>query len=133
MGQICTHPWNSVTKTLTKIKEPLTKALIQLIFKGEQIKKDIKLDDYPEVGLVADVTFQTRTRPKMMFKEAQFYFSGKHHSYGLKTEVAYLPNGLAAFVSDCYGGSVHEINCKSALPSSFEKEYDFSGKMNSLR
>lgn len=91
----------------------MEKALIQLIFKGEQIKKDIKREDYPEVGLVVDVTFQTRTRPKMMFKEAQFYFYGMYHSYGLKTEVAHLPNGLAAFVRDCYGGSVHDFEITS--------------------
>ena len=101
---------NSIHKTLEKIKEPLTEALLVLMFKSEQVKKDIQFDDYPEIGLVVDVTFQTRTRPKMLFREAQYYFSGKHHAYGFKTEVAHhLPNGLVVFVSDLYGGSVHDF------------------------
>ncbi len=45
----------------------------------------------------------------MLFKEAQYYFSGKHHCYGFKTEVAHLPNGTAAFVSNMYAGSVHDF------------------------
>lgn len=100
---------NCIHKTIQKIKGPLKEALIVVVTKSEQIKKGIKFDDYPEVGLVIDVTFQTRTRPKMLFKEAQYYFSGKHSSYGYKTEVAHLPNGLAVFVSDFYAGSVHDF------------------------
>ena len=67
------------------------------------------MEDYPEVALVVDVTFQMRTRPKMLFRDAQYYFSGKHHAYGYKTEVAHLPNGLAVFVGDTYAGSVHDF------------------------
>lgn len=37
------------------------------------------------------------------------FFSGKHYVYCLKTEVAVLPNGLCAFVSDCYPGSKHDF------------------------
>jgi len=99
----------SIEKALKKIEKDLTSELIKPMFKDEQVIKEIILKDYPEVGLVVDSTFQTRTRPNMLFKEAQYYFSGKHHSYGYKTEVAHLPNGLAAFVSDVYAGSVHDF------------------------
>jgi hypothetical protein len=99
----------AINRTLEKIVELLTNELIQIVYKDEQVKKNIGLEDYPEVGLVVDVTFQMRTRPKMLFKEAQYYFSGKHHAYGYKTEVAHLPNGLAIFISDTYAGSVHDF------------------------
>ena len=100
----------SINKTLERIKEPFLEELIKPIYyKDEQVKKGIVLSEYPEVGLIADVTFQTRTRPKMLFKEAQYYFSGKHSAYGYKTEIAHLPNGLAVFVSDTYAGSVHDF------------------------
>jgi len=85
----------SINNTLEKIVEPLCNELIQIVYKDEQVKKNIGLEDYPEVGLVVDVTFQTRTRPELSFKKAQYYFSGKHYAYGYKTEVAHLPNGLA--------------------------------------
>jgi hypothetical protein len=84
--------------------ELLQTELIKPMFKDEQVK-EIILKDFPEVALVTDVTFQTRTRPKMLFREAQYYFSGKHKCYGLKTEISHLPNGLAAFVSNTYAGS----------------------------
>ena len=99
----------SINKTLERIKEPLLEALVKPIYKDEQVKNGIVLAEYPEVGLVADVTFQTRTRPKMLFKEAQYYFSGKHSAYGYKTEIAHLPNGLAVFISDTYAGSIHDF------------------------
>jgi hypothetical protein len=99
----------AITKTLEKIVELLTKELMKIIYKDEQLKKNIQLEDYPEVGLVVDVTFQQRSRPKMLFNEAQYYFSGKHGAYGFKTEVAHLPNGLAIFISDTYAGSVHDF------------------------
>ena len=65
---------NIVDKTLKTILEPLQKELIKPMFKDEQVKKEIILKDFPEVALVTDVTFQTRTRPKMLFREAQYYF-----------------------------------------------------------
>ena len=101
---------SAINRTLEKIVEPLTSELIQIVYKDEQVKKNIQLEDYPEVGLVVDVTFQMRTRPKMLFRDAQYYFSGKHHAYGYKTEVAHLPNGLAVFISDTYAGSVHDFS-----------------------
>ena len=100
----------TINRTLEKIKEPLMEALIKPIFKDEQNKKGIKLDDYPEVGLIVDVTFQSRTRPKMLFKEAQYYYSRKHSSYGYKTETGHLPNGILVFVGDTYAGSVHDFS-----------------------
>jgi hypothetical protein len=100
----------SINNTLEKMVEPLSNELIQIVYKDEQMKKIIQLEVYPEVGLVVDVTFQVRTRPKMLFKEAQYYFSGKHHTYGDKTEVAHLPNRLAVFVSDTYAGFVLDFS-----------------------
>lgn len=100
---------SSINKTLKQTVKPLVEELVKPLFKNEQVNNEIGLKDYPEVGLIVDVTFQTRTRPKMLFKEAQFYFSGKHHSYGLKTETAHLPNGQVAFISETYGGSVHDF------------------------
>lgn len=95
---------NAITKTLKKIVDPLADELTIPIYKDEQIKKGIKFDEYPEVGLVVDVTFQNRTRPKMLYNEAKYYFSGKHCAYGYKTEVAHLPDGKAVLISDLYGG-----------------------------
>lgn len=104
-----TTAYSAVKRTLERILEPLCNALIRTMFHDEQLKRNIKFDDFPEVALVVDVTFQTRTRPKMLFKDAQFYYSGKHDAYGYKTEVAHLPNGQAVFVSKTYGGSVHDF------------------------
>jgi hypothetical protein len=100
---------NAIHRTLAKIEEPLCDTLIEPMFKGEQVAKGIKFDEYPEVALINDVTFQHRSRPKMLFRDAMYYFSGKHHAYGFKTEVGHAPNGLAMFVSDVYAGSVHDF------------------------
>ena len=99
----------AINRTLEKIVELLTNELIQIVYKDEQVKKNIGLEDYPEVGLVVDVTFQMRIKPKMLFKEAQYYFSGKHHAYGYKTKVAHLFNSFAVFISDTYVGFVHDF------------------------
>ena len=46
----------------------------------------------------------------MLFNEAQYYFSGKHHAYSYKTEIGHTSNGSAMFVSDVYAGSVHDFS-----------------------
>ena len=51
----------AINRMLEKIVELLTNELIQIVYKDEQVKKNIGLEDYPEVGLVVDVTFQMRT------------------------------------------------------------------------
>ena len=116
----------AINRTLEKIVDLLTNELIQIVYKDEQVK-NIGLEDYPEVGLVVDVTFQMRTRPKMLFKEAQYYFSGKHHAYGYKTEVAHLPNGLAVFISDTYAGSVHDFTIFKDNMEIYEKFLEKKG------
>ena len=119
---------NAITKTLKKIVDPLTDELIILIYKDEQNKKGIKFEEYPEVALVVDVTFQNRTRPKMLYNEAKYYFSGKHCAYGYKTEVAHLPDGKAVLISDLYGGSVHDF---SIFKDNVEIYKDFLSKKSS--
>lgn len=100
---------NSVTSTLKKIKNPLMDALVTPLFKDEQEKKNYRSPDFPEVALVIDVTFQARSRPTMLFKDAMVYFSGKHSTYGYKTEIGHAPNGLAMLVSNTNPGSIHDF------------------------
>jgi hypothetical protein len=100
---------NSVHKTLDKMHAPFMEALVEPLFKSDQVKLGIEFVDYPEVALINDVTFQTRSRPHMLFSDARYYFSGKHHAYGFKTEVGHAPNGLAMFVGDTHAGSVHDF------------------------
>jgi hypothetical protein len=48
---------------------------------------------YPQVALIVDCTFQMSNRVGAGFEERKAYFSGKHHQYGIKRELAHLPNG----------------------------------------
>lgn len=64
---------------------------------------------FPEAKYATDVIFQHSNRPCGNVKENRHYFSGKHHLYGLKTEVSVLPNGIAIGCSKVYPGSVADI------------------------
>lgn len=101
---------NTIANTLQKIKEPLLAALVKPIFKDEQTKKNYVCSNFAEAILIVDVTFQTRTRPTMLYREAQVYFCGKHKAYGYKTEIAHAPNGLAMFVGASKPGSIHDFS-----------------------
>jgi hypothetical protein len=74
--------------------------------------------DFPHVALVVDCTFQASNRIGSNFEEQKLYFSGKHFQYGLKRELAHLPNGVSvyliyvgsvAFVSKPHPGARHDF------------------------
>lgn len=65
--------------------------------------------NYPYCRYAVDVTFQQSNRPSGTMEEGKLYYSGKHKLYGLKVEVAVLPNGMACWASKHYGGSVADI------------------------
>lgn len=99
---------NTVMRTLQLIHEPLVNAYIPIWSKKAQLDRKINFKYFPEAALVIDVTFQPAYRPKTRFHEARRYFSGKHHQYGVKTEVAHAPDGRAMFVGKHEPGSVHD-------------------------
>lgn len=68
-----------------------------------------RFSNFPEALYAVDVTFQQSFRPSGSIQEGKLYFSGKHKLYGLKVEVAVLPNGLAISCSPHYPGSVSDF------------------------
>src|SRR5690606_12954654 len=51
----------------------------------------------------------TCNRPKGVFEDSKQYFSGKHWSYGVKTESAHYPNGQVVAISRHHPGSVSDF------------------------
>lgn len=99
---------NLIKPTLQKIAEPLSEQFIKIISKEEQNKQKIKFANFSEANSVSDVTFQPI--PKQSdFKFGKVYFSGKHHSYGVKVETCNAPNGLLMMHCKHYPGSVHDF------------------------
>jgi len=91
-----------VIETVWEFVKPVSK-------RYQDEKKKISFEQYPEVALIIDVTFQPCYRPTGRFYEARYYWSHKHYQYGIKTEVGTSPNGCAMFVSKHYPGSVHDF------------------------
>lgn len=90
--------------------------------------KEILFQNFSEERYATDVIFQISNRPCGNVREIKYYFSGKHHLYGLKTEVSVLPNG---FTISCRGhspGSVADITIfrKLVLWHRFSTEKDES-------
>lgn len=103
-----------VKKVLFLVREPL----LEQYFPKEVSMIDLRQDgnqfrNFPEAKFVADVTFQPCYRPKAKFEESKFYFSGKHHRYGLKVHSLHLPNGICVYKSNHEGGSVHDFSILS--------------------
>jgi hypothetical protein len=61
------------------------------------------------VALVIDTTFQPILVPCAEFLAKRAYFSGKHSQYGIKRELAHLPNGQCIFISKMHPGAVHDF------------------------
>ena len=78
----------------------------------------IRCEDFPEVALIVDSTFQPSNRPGLNFSDAKVFFSGKHGAYGIKKETAHLPDGRLVMVFPHVPGSVHDITLfRSHLPT----------------
>lgn len=79
--------------------------------------------NFPKAVGVIDVTFQQINRPLSSFDEAKVYFSGKHHQYGIKTQVVHDLNGVACFASISFPGSVHDFQIYKETVPSFRSHY----------
>jgi hypothetical protein len=60
-------------------------------------------------GLVVDATVQERDKPMVGFEQAKTYFSGKHHMYGLKSQVVTRRDGTAVHVMSGVPGARHDM------------------------
>jgi DDE superfamily endonuclease len=98
-----------------------------LIFSG------ISCQQFPQVALIVDCSFQISNRAGASFEERKLYFSGKHHQYGIKRELAHMPNGkirhfilgMVAFVSEPHPGAKHDF---SVFQESIAKYQEFLEK-----
>ena len=94
---------DTVQRVLMAIHDPLFNALVRPLGKAAQVAEGkiginsigIAFPDFPQVALVVDCTFQTSNRMRSNFNERKLFFSGKHFQYGIKRELAHLPNGMS--------------------------------------
>ncbi|OMJ08100.1 hypothetical protein AYI70_g11763 [Smittium culicis] len=49
------------------------------------------------------------------------FYSGKHHRYCIKREVAVIPDGRCAFVSIIHEGSVHDMTVSSTIYRTYKE------------
>ena len=61
---------------------------------------------HPSAFYALNVHFQQTNKPTENHAKSELFFSGKHHLYGVKAEVAVNPVGLAMHVSGTAKGSV---------------------------
>ena len=67
-------------------------------------------ESVPYALYATDVIFQMTEKPDGAFNESKVFFSGKHHLYGVKTEVSVNPSGLAIQASTRFPGSTADID-----------------------
>ncbi|RHY20761.1 hypothetical protein DYB32_009959 [Aphanomyces invadans] len=101
-----------MTRFLTKVSDHVydlfvadevsIRAMTHLVATGKTFQ------NYPAALYAVDATFQQSNRPLGSHNEALYAFSGKHHLYGKKVEVAVSPSGFALHVSQHVPGSVHD-------------------------
>lgn len=100
----------TIISTANSIHDTLINEFVIPIKKHEQLNKNIILTKNPSVALIVDATVFPIQKPAMSFISAKAFYSEKHGFYCLKREVAVLPNGMAAFFSQCVPGAVHDFN-----------------------
>jgi hypothetical protein len=66
-------------------------------------------ETFSDYGLIVDATVHKRGRPAGEFAEVKLFFSGKHHIYCLKSQVATNQEGIAIHVVARVPGSVHDV------------------------
>jgi hypothetical protein len=121
--------WNMKTSTFeTLIKRtlrlsvtPLRERLMPRKTMKQLRQEQIAFPNHTDVLLAIDVRFQSCNRPKGLFEESRHYFSGKHWSYGIKTESAHYPNGQVAFISSHHPGSVSDFTIFTQNASSYRE------------
>lgn len=72
-------------------------------------EKNILFKYYFEARYATNLIFQQSNRPCENVRENRLYYSGKHHLYGLKTEISVPPNGIAIGSSNTYPGLMADI------------------------
>jgi hypothetical protein len=95
--------------TIEQVSEVLQQRFISEISRFEQHLRGIGFQNFPDCISVIDVCFQPIYRPKVSFQEQTVYYSGKHHSHGVKVECTHAANGVLIRYSDVYPGSYHDF------------------------
>lgn len=116
-GQKASTIQENIMKTAKLVRPIFMERLVVPVKKKMQVEQGnnysdalgIAFEDYPDVALVVDCTFQPILVPCAEFLAKRAYFSGKHFQYGVKRETAHIPNGSCVFVSDMFPGSVHDF------------------------
>jgi len=87
---------------------PSLKENYYVAFRDSKYNESFK--SFPEAFLAIDCTFQTCQKPKIPYKAASVWFSGKHGAYGIKKETGHLSNGICVFTSRQFPGSKHDFS-----------------------
>lgn len=88
--------------------------------------------NFAEALYAVDVTFQQSFRPSGAIEEGKLYLSGKHKLYGLKVEVAVLPNGIGLACSAHHPGSASDfeiMHCRREIHLSLLKKKEDESSM----
>lgn len=98
-----------IEKLITSLSGKFKQLFIKEIKKNDQLKMDVKFDDFPSVALVVDCSVQEIPRFVGGFLDVKIFYSEKHKIYCAKKELAHLPNGMVCFVSKWYPGAKHDF------------------------
>ncbi|KAF0722463.1 hypothetical protein Ae201684P_003507 [Aphanomyces euteiches] len=99
-----------ITKFISLLSPILHDAWVENVVTDQPMEKIVSsgsaFDKYPCARYATDVTFQQTNTP---IRNADTYYSQKHHLHGLKAKVSVLPTGYAISCTNAYPGTEADI------------------------
>ena len=110
--------FRAIKKTIHICRPIFEDQFIKMYSMEEQLANNWVVKEFPNCLLVVDSTFQPTTKPNVGFKGAKLMFSGKHYSYGYKTQCLHAMNGICVRFDSPFYGAQHDFDIfNSTLPN----------------
>jgi hypothetical protein len=94
---------STILRTLDRIEKTLITTFITTTLKETQEEQKMCVPNFPEVGLMAGIYFQSRWKSKSCISSS---FSKQNMSHGFKVATAHLPNGEITLIGRERGGAL---------------------------
>ena len=115
--------FRAVNKALDVCQPIFEREFIKFYSYAEQKERGWIANEFPNCLGIVDTTFQCTTKPYISFKDAKLMFSGKHWSYGLKTQGIHAMNGLCMKYDTSIPGARHDFDIFNETLPSFSEDF----------
>jgi hypothetical protein len=115
---------NTLSNALRTVMKHSYSVFTNKFIEGIQTDDLIKVPKYPEARLIVDVIVNWIHIPSGKFEDKKLFFSGKHKSYCLKSQIITNRQGICLLIHSDFTGSYHDFQIFNEKIGDVKKLFD---------